>query len=133
MERQLLLTGQVMASIQLILTNASKAAALRALLLRSTQFAVECTQKPHPEDACVVVADVNTLPKVLARSQHPERIVLIARSNPANLKDAWDAGVNTVVSEDDPLNTVVLAILSACLRKGQAPEPAVTAKGRFLQ
>jgi hypothetical protein len=122
-----------MASIQLSLTDASKAAALKALLLRSTQFAVECTQKPDPDSACVVVVDLKTMQRVPARIRHPERIVLIAKSNPSNLNDAWEAGVNTVVSDEDPLNTVVLAILSACLRKGQAPEPAVTAKGRFRQ
>ena len=110
-----------------------EAAALQALLQRSTQFAVECTQKPDPDNACVVVVDLDTMQLVPAQSRHPERIVLIAQANPANLKDAWEAGVNTVVSDEDPLNTVVLAILSACLRKGQAPEPAVTAKGRFRQ
>lgn len=120
-----------MDSIQLSLTDAVKAAALKALLVRSTQFAVECTQKPDPDKACVVVVDLKTMQRIPVASRHPERIVLMAQSNPHNLNDAWEAGVNTVVSDEDPLNTVVLAILSACLRKGQAAEPAVTAKGRF--
>jgi hypothetical protein len=122
---------QVMASIQLSLTDAAKSAALQALLLRSTQFAVECTQKPDPDAACVVVVDLASLQRIPEQSRHPERIVLIAQSTPTNLKDAWEAGVNTVVSDEDPLNTVVLAIMSACLRKGQPPQPSVVGKRRF--
>jgi len=57
--------------------------------------------------------------------EFPERIVLIAENDPVHYKDAWEAGVNSVVSEQDPPNTVVLAILSACLRNGSTnPRPA---------
>jgi hypothetical protein len=36
------------------------------------------------------------------------------------MRDAWEAGVSSVVTDQDPPNTVVLAILSACLRSGTA-------------
>jgi hypothetical protein len=46
-------------------------------------------------------------------------VVLITRDDPGSLRNAWDAGVNSVVFDRDPLNTVVLAILSAFLRSAQ--------------
>jgi len=51
---------------------------------------------------------------------HPERIVLITPNDAGNLKEAWEAGVNSVLSDQDPLNTVVLAVLAVCLRSGTA-------------
>lgn len=122
-----------MASIQLSLTDATKAQALLSLLARSTQYAVECTLQPDPEDAEVVVVDPETLHRLPLPLRNPERVVLIARAEPGNLKDAWEAGVNSVVSDEDPLNTVVLAILSACLRKPPAAGAEVKAKRRFKQ
>lgn len=116
------LAVQDMAAIQLALTDALKADALSALLRRSTQWEVECTDRPDPEQACVVVVDPGSWGWLPTPMRHPERVVLIARSEPGQLQQAWEAGVNSVVSEEDPLNTVVLAILSACLSKARVPE-----------
>ena len=44
----------------------------------------------------------------------------MTRNDPSHLRDAWEAGVSSVVTDQDPPNTVVLAILSACLRSGTA-------------
>ncbi len=120
--------GQDMASVQIVLTDADKAAALRAMVLRSTQFTVECPDQPDPQQACVVVVDPVTLARIPPPIRHPERIVLIAKSDPASLQDAWNAGVNSVVSNQDPLNTVVLAILSASLCR--PVEPGASAEGK---
>lgn len=117
-----------MSCIQLALSNAGKADLLRSLLCRSTQLPVRCVESPSLEDACVVVVDpphLRMLPSPLA---FPERVVLITQNDASHLRDAWEAGVNSVVSELDPPNTVVLAILSACLRSGSANPRHVTGR-----
>ena len=104
--------------IQLALTNAAKADLLRSLLSRNTQLTVRCVESPCIEEACVVVVDPPHLRMIPSPLAFPERVVLITPNDPNHLKDAWEAGVNSVVSDQDPPNTVVLAILSACLRSG---------------
>ncbi|MBA3975958.1 MAG: hypothetical protein C0504_17265 [Candidatus Solibacter sp.] len=109
-----------MGTIQLALSDTAKAEALRSILARSAQRDVVCVDKPDLDSACVVVVDqqhMGCLPQPLP---HPERIVLIAASDPGSLKEAWDAGVSSVVGGQDSLNTLVLAILSVCLRTGAA-------------
>jgi len=109
-----------MSCIQLALSNTAKADLLRNLLCRSTQLPVHCVESPSLDGACVVVVDpphLRMLPSPLA---FPDRVVLITQNDASHLRDAWEAGVNSVVSEQDPPNTVVLAILSACLRRGSA-------------
>lgn len=106
--------------IQLALSNRAKADQLRGLLCRSTQLPVHCVESPCVEEACVVVVDPAHLRMMPSPLAFPERVVLITQNDANHLKDAWEAGVNSVVSEQDPLNTVVLAILSACLRSGSA-------------
>ena len=109
-----------MGSIQLALSDAVKADALRVLLARSTPVPVLCADSPDFEEACVVVMDTgsfNAQPLPLAR---PDRMVLITSNDPAHLQAAWDAGVHSVLSEQDSLSTVVLAVLATCLRSGAA-------------
>ncbi len=50
---------------------------------------------------------------------NPERVVLITRKDPQLLAQAWDAGIVSVVSCEDPVNTVLLAIMAAALRVGK--------------
>ncbi len=114
--------------IQLALSNAAKADLLRSLLSRSTQLPVRCVDKPCIEEACVVVVDPAHMRMIPAPLAFPERVVLITQNDPNHLKDAWEAGVNSVVSEQDPPNTVVLAILSACLRSGSMSPRHVTGR-----
>jgi hypothetical protein len=109
-----------MSCIQLALSNAAKADLLRSLLCRSTQLPIHCVEAPCIEEACVVVVDPSHLRMIPLPLAFPERVVLITKNDANHLKDAWEAGVNSVVSEQDPPNTVVLAILSACLRSGSA-------------
>lgn len=106
-------------NIQLALSDAAKAAALQAVLSRSTQASVVCVEDPVMEAACVVVVDPSHLTRLPVPLSHPDRVVLIAGGDPGSIKNAWDAGVGSVVSEQDSLNTVVLAILAVCLRGGQ--------------
>lgn len=109
-----------MSSIQLALSNTAKADQLRSLLCRNTQLQVRCVESPSLEDACVVVVDPPHLQMLPSPLAFPDRVVLITENDASHLRDAWEAGVNSVVSEQDPPNTVVLAILSACLRSGSA-------------
>ncbi len=114
-----------MGSIQIILSDAAKAENLAALLERSTQTPVVCTEKPDLESACVAVMDFETFQRLPRPVEYADRIVLIAANDAAHLKEAWEAGVHSVLTEQDPLNTVVLAALATCLRSGtrkQRPE-----------
>ena len=114
-----------MSCIQLALSNVAKADLLRGLLSRSTQLPVHCVESPCIEEACVVVVDPPHLRMIPSPLAFPERVVLITQNDPNHLKDAWEAGINSVLSEQDPPNTVVLAILSACLRSGSTSRPHV--------
>lgn len=107
-----------MGSIQVSLSDANRARALCALLERSTQTPVVCTDKPDLENACAVVLDIESFHRLPQPVEHADRIVLIAGNDALHLKEAWEAGVHSVLSEQDPLNTVVLAVLATCLRSG---------------
>ncbi len=114
-----------MGSVQISLTDAARAEALAALLERSTQTPVLRLEMPYLESACVAVMDFETFERLPKPIEHAERIVLIARNDAAHLKEAWEAGVHSVLSEQDPLNTVVLAALATCLRSGTRKPKAV--------
>lgn len=105
-----------MASIQLALDNPGFADTLEGMLRRSTDLPVRRVDCPDEGENGVVVVDRAHLGKLGSLLAHPERVVLIASKDANNFDDAWQAGVSSVVSDSDPLSTVVLAILSACLR-----------------
>ncbi|MGO9239460.1 MAG: hypothetical protein ACLQBJ_01520 [Bryobacteraceae bacterium] len=109
-----------MSCIQLALSDPAKAETLRSLLARSTQLQVRSVEQPSLEEACVIVVDPPHLRQLPSPLPYPERIVLLTRNDASHLRDAWEAGVSSVVTDQDPPNTVVLAILSACLRSGTA-------------
>ena len=63
---------------------------------------------------CWIEAAFARLPLPLS---NPERVVLITRKDPQLLAEAWDAGDRLRgVSEQDPISTVLLAIMAAALR-----------------
>jgi hypothetical protein len=111
-------------SIQLALSDPAKAASLKALLARGSQLEVRSVDTPDLDQACVVVVDAEHLGRLRTPLLHPDRVVLITRGDPGLLKEAWEAGINSVVSDQDSVDTVVLAVLSACLRAGcMKPKP----------
>lgn len=114
-----------MEKIQICLSNAAKAQSLSALLERSTHSPVECVEKPDLESACVAVMDFATFERLPRPIESADRIVLIAANDAAHLKEAWEAGVHSVLTEQDPLNTVVLAALATCLRSGTRKQKPV--------
>jgi hypothetical protein len=109
-----------MPNVQLAFVNSAQAAALRDALSRTGPWRVECVQTPDPSQACVMVMDEESLSRLALPLPHPERIVLITRGRTEDLSQAWDAGIVSVVSAEDPPGTLLLAIMAAALR---VPKP----------
>ena len=114
-----------MGFIQLSMSDPARCEALRTLLARSTHVPVSSVESPDFEHACVIVMDADRFSQLPTPLSRPEAIVLITRNDPRHLREAWEAGVNSVLSEQDPLNTVVLAVLATCLRSGSAKPKTV--------
>jgi len=98
--------------------------ALRDPLVRSGPWHVETVDTPRPDARCVLVMDEVCLHRVSLPLPYPERVVLLTRKDPANLSHAWEAGIVSLVSPDDPPSTVLLAIMAAALR---VPKPQMAA------
>ena len=75
--------------------------------------------RSDPAIPCVLVLDESSLERLLLPLANPERVVLISQQNPRLLARAWDASIVSVVSRDDSLPTVLLAIMAAALRVGK--------------
>lgn len=106
--------------IQMAITNTSYATALRSLLARNGHWEVECVELPDTRRDGLLVVDCDHLARLPMPLEHPERVVLVARKDPLSLSRAWDAGVNSVVFDKDPLATAVLAVMAARLRVAKA-------------
>jgi hypothetical protein len=113
-----------MQTVQLAIADAVYHAALRDALVHSGPWHVESVETPKPGERCVLVMDETCLSRVPLPLPYPERVVLLTRMDPANLSQAWDAGISSLVSPDDPLGTVLLAIMAAALRVPQSQTAA---------
>ena len=109
-----------MQTVQLAIADSAYEAALREALVHSGPWHVESVAAPRPGERCVLVMDETCLNRVSLPIPYPERVVLLTRKDPANLSHAWDAGIVSLVSPDDPPSTVLLAIMAAALR---VPKP----------
>jgi hypothetical protein len=111
-----------METVQLIINDAAYAAALRDLLERNGTRDVRCVETPDPAEAGVIVVDSDALDRWPLPLAGPERVVLVTRNDPQHLAQAWNAGIRSVVFNEDPLSTAVLAIMAAELRvpRGEA-------------
>jgi hypothetical protein len=105
-----------MQTVQLAIMDSAYEAALRDALVRSGPWHVESVDSPRPGERCVLVMDEVCLNRVPLPLPYPERVVLLTRKDPAHLSHAWDAGIVSLVSPDDPPGTVLLAIMAAALR-----------------
>lgn len=120
-----------METIQLALANTSYATALREMLLRDGTWEVCCVELPDSRRPGVMVLDAPALDRLPPPLPDPERIVLIAPNDPHHLARAWEAGIVSVVFDNDPLSTAMLAIMAARLRvaklvrRGPPPGPAL--------
>lgn len=110
-------------TIQLAIADAAYEAALREALLRSGPWHIEIVDVPDVRETGVLVMDEETLTRVRLPLPHPERVVLITSKDPENLSQAWDAGIVSLVSADDPPSTVLLAIMAAALRVPKTQPP----------
>jgi len=106
----------MMQTVQFSITDGGYAAAVREALSRSCAWRIESVERPDLEQQKVLVLDEFAFARLPLPLSHPERIVLISRPDPQLLAQAWEAGIVSVVSQEDPLNTVLLAIMAAALR-----------------
>lgn len=126
----------MMGTVQLSIADAVYAEDLRGALSRSGPWNVEFVDRPHLDGPSVLVLDEGTLARLPHPLTNPERVVLITRQKPELLAQAWEAGIVSVVSSDDSLATVLLAIMAASLRIAKphgmpvpsviSPNPAVS-------
>lgn len=106
----------MMQTVQLSIADSGYAGAVRLALSRSCAWHVESVDRPDPERESVLVLDEISFARLPLPLRNPERVVLICRQDPQLLAQAWDAGIVSVVSQEDPISTVLLAIMAAALR-----------------
>jgi DNA-binding NarL/FixJ family response regulator len=109
-----------MDTIQLAIANTSYATALRELLTRNAAWRVLSVDLPDPLMEGVIVLDAPALERLPSRIGSPERVVLITRNDPGELARAWEAGIVSVVFDNDPMSTAMLAIMAARLQAAKA-------------
>jgi hypothetical protein len=105
-------------TVQLAIADAVYAATVREALSRNCAWHVESVDRPDPAQPCVLVLDEVAFARLLLPLSNPERVVLITRKDPQHMAQAWEAGIVSVVSMEDPVSTVLLAIMAAALRIG---------------
>ncbi|MCP5109955.1 MAG: hypothetical protein GY953_03880 [bacterium] len=110
-----------METIQIALSDTGFSQALKNQLAISETAPVRCVERPDPSDGSIIVLDFDHLEMLPRPIEEPERVVLIAGDGPDDLERAWQAGVQSVVSHAESINTAVLAVLAACLQASQSP------------
>lgn len=125
-----------MDTIQLAIADTCYATALRESLMRDAAWSVLSVDLPDPRVEGVIVVDAQALERLPCKIANPERVVLITRNDPDELARAWEAGIVSVVSANDPMSTAMLAIMAARLQAAKAfrqdplsPGPARVEKG----
>lgn len=106
----------MMQTVQLSIADSVYAASVREALARSCAWHVESVDRPDPSQHCALVLDETAFVRLPLPLSNPERVVLITRKDPQLLAQAWEAGIVSVVSNEDPISTVLLAIMAAALR-----------------
>ena len=106
----------MMQTVQLSIADSQYATLLREALSRSCAWHVEAVERPDLSQHCALVLDEQAFERLPLPLSNPERVVLVTRKEPPSLAQAWEAGIVSVVSEEDPLSTVLLAIMAAALR-----------------
>jgi hypothetical protein len=112
-------------TVQLALSDGAYATAVREALARSCAWHVEPVDRPDPSRNCVLVLDEQTFDRLPLPLTNPERVVLITRKDSHEMmSQAWEAGIVSVISADDPISTVLLAIMAAALRVAKSHSAA---------
>ncbi len=110
----------VMDTIQVAIANDRYAVALSELLARGAAWKVLSVEVPDTRIEGVIVLDAQALDRLPSPTANPERVVLVTRNDPGALARAWEAGIVSVVSENDPMSTAMLAIMAARLQVAKA-------------
>jgi hypothetical protein len=107
-------------TVQLSITDGPYAHSVREALSRSCAWEiVEPAGAPDPSRDGVLVLDEESFERLPLPLSNPKSVVLVTRHEPPDqelLAHAWEAGIVSVVSAEDPLSTVLLAIMAAALR-----------------
>jgi len=108
----------MMQSVQLSIADCQYANTVREALSRSCAWHIEAVEQPDFSYHGVMVLDEEAFARLPLPLSNPERVVLISHREPQapQLAQAWEAGILSVVSEEDSLSTVLLAIMAAGLR-----------------
>lgn len=106
----------MMPTVQLAIADAVYAAALRDALVRTGPWQVISVEDPDLARSSVLVLDEDAFERLHFPLPDPETVVLITQKDPKHLSRAWEAGIVSVVSDNDTQNTVLLAIMAAALR-----------------
>ena len=106
----------MMQTVQLSIADGRYAAAVREALSRNCAWHIESGPVTDLSQKCVLVLDEAAFARLPLPLTNPERVVLITRKDPQALAEAWEAGIVSVVSDADAINTVLLAIMAAALR-----------------
>ena len=107
----------MMQTVQLAMSDGAYLAAVRDALSHSCAWHVEPVESPDLSQHSVLVLDEAAFERLALPLSNPERVVLITRKDTHQMMaQAWEAGIVSVVSADDPINTVLLAIMAAALR-----------------
>jgi hypothetical protein len=108
-----------METIQLAIANGTYATTLRELLARNAGWNALIVESPNTRAEGVIVLDTGALESLPSGLPNPERVVLITQNQPQLLARAWEAGIVSVVFENDPMDTALLAIMAARLKVGK--------------
>ena len=114
----------MMQTVQLSIADGAYAGAVREALARTCAWHVKSVDHPDPSCKDVMVLDQRALESLPLPLENPKRIVLVTHKDPALLSEAWEAGIVSVVSAEDSINTVLLAIMAAGLRVDRAHSPS---------
>lgn len=102
--------------IQMAVSDSPFTAALQRELERNGEWLVARVDRPDLSLDGIVLVDEPVLDRIVTAIDNPERVVLICQSHSAELTEAWEAGIISVVFESDSPETAMLAVLSAALR-----------------
>ena len=105
-----------MQTVQLSIADPVYGATVRDALVHCCAWHVETAEAPDPLWPGVMVLDWTSFARLPLPLSNPERVVLIGPQQPQILAEAWDAGIVSVVSQGDPIDTVLMAIMAAALR-----------------
>ena len=115
----------MMQTVQLSLADGAFETAVREAIGHSCAWRVQSVAQPDRTQPCVQVLDDLAFARLPLPLPHPDRVVLItSRKDPQWLAEAWEAGIMSVVSRQDPMSTVLLAIMAAGLRVASSHTPA---------